>query len=182
MQASGGPRNSTPGTLNKLFFDAVERFRKPDALQVKEGGVYRQISSNELADWVRQVAIGLQALGINRGDRVAILSENRPEWAVVDFAALCSGLTDVPIYPTLPAEQIPYILNDSGSVAIFTSSPEQAAKIAQVRAQTKSLKHVIGFGASKRPGEDMTLDEVRAKGKTADNAQRAADFKRDALA
>ena len=182
MHASGGPRNSTPGTLNKLFFDAIERFRKPDALQVKEGGVYRQISSNELADWVRQVALGLQALGINRGDRIAILSENRPEWAVVDYAALCAGLTDVPIYPTLPAEQIPYILNDSGTVAIFTSSPEQAAKIAQVRAQARTLKHVIGFGSSKRPGEDMTLDEVRAKGKAADNAQRAADFKRDALA
>jgi long-chain acyl-CoA synthetase len=184
MQASGGPRNSSPGTLNKLFFDAIEKFRKPDALQVKKGGAYQPISSQELADGVRQVALGLQAMGINRGDRVAILSENRPEWAIVDYASLTAGLTDVPIYPTLPAEQIPYILNDSGAVAIFTSTPEQAAKIAQVRAQCRSLKYVIGFGDTTRPGEDLTLDQVRAKSddKATDNPYRASQYKEQALA
>src|SRR5687768_5189110 len=116
MQANGGPRNSKPGTLNALFFTAIEKHNKPNALQVKRGGAYQSISSSELADRVRQVGLGLGALGIKRGDRVAILSENRPEWAIVDYAALTAGLTDVPIYPTLPAEQIPHILNDSGSV------------------------------------------------------------------
>jgi long-chain acyl-CoA synthetase len=84
MQASGGPRNSKPGTLNQLFFDAIEKHDKPDTLRVKEGGAYRPISSLQLADRVRQVALGLQEIGINRGDRVAILSENRPEWAIAD--------------------------------------------------------------------------------------------------
>lgn len=182
MQASGGPRNSTPGTLNKLFFDAVERHSKRDALQVKRDGAYRPIASGELADRVRQIALGLQEIGVQRGDRVAILSENRPEWAIVDYASLTAGLTDVPIYPTLPAEQIPYILNDSGAVAIFTSTPEQAAKIAQVRAQCRSLKYVIGFGETTRPGEDFTLDQVRSRGHSADNSQRTAAYRQQALA
>jgi long-chain acyl-CoA synthetase len=180
--ASGGPRNSSPGTLNKLFFDALEKHRKPNTLQVKRGGAYQSISSTELADRVRQVALGLRELGIKRGDRVAILSENRPEWATVDYAALTAGLTDVPIYPTLPADQIPHILNDSGAVAIFTSTEEQAAKIAQVRGQCSSLKYVIGFADTKRPGEDLTLEDVRKKGQAADNPQRAAEYKKDALA
>ena len=181
MQASGGPRNSPPGTLNKLFFDAVERFQKPDALQFKRDGSYRPIASHELEERVRHLALGLQALGVQRGERVAILSETRPEWAVVDFACLTSGLADVPVYPTLPAEQIPYIVNDAGAVAIFTSTPEQAAKVAQIRAQLKTVKHVIGFGDSRRPGEDLTLDELSSRGKALDSADRRAAYKRDAL-
>jgi long-chain acyl-CoA synthetase len=182
MQASGGPRNSKPGTLTRLFFDAIEKHDKPDALQVKKDGAYRPISSLQLADRVRQVALGLQEIGISRGDRVAILSENRPEWAIADYAALTAGLTDVPIYPTLPAEQIPYILNDSGAVAIFTSTPEQAAKIASVRAECRSLRHVIGFGDSKRPGEDYTIDEIRTRGAGSENERRNAQYREQALA
>ncbi|HYC51229.1 MAG TPA: AMP-binding protein, partial [Gemmatimonadaceae bacterium] len=182
QQASGGPRNSKPGTLNKLFFDAMEKFNKPDALQFKKDGTYRPISSRELADQVRQVALGLRELGIQRGDRVAILSETRPEWAIVDFACLTAGLTDVPVYPTLPAEQIPHIVNDSGAVAIFTSNTEQSAKIAQVRGQLKSIRHVIGFSPAKQAGEDFTLADIRAKGAAVDNPQRASAYKSDALA
>src|SRR5471030_2612667 len=96
MQASGGPRNSAPGTLTKLFFDAVEKFKRPDALQFKVDGKYEPISHLDLADRVRRVALGLQGLGIRAGDRVAILSENRPEWAIADYACLASALTDVP--------------------------------------------------------------------------------------
>src|SRR3954471_3380590 len=114
MQSSGGPRNSSPGTLTKLFFDAVEKFDRPDALQYKLAGAYHPISHRVLADRVRHAALGLQELGIRAGDRVAILSENRPEWAIADFACLTAGLTDVPFYLNLPPEQLPYLLNDSG--------------------------------------------------------------------
>ena len=182
QQTSGGPRNSKPGTLNKLFFDAIERFDKPDALQYKKDGTYRPISSRELADRVRQVALGLQEIGVRRGDRVAILSENRAEWVIADYACLTAGLTDVPVYPTLPAEQIPYLLNDSGAVAIFTSTPEQAAKIASIRSQARTLKHVIGFGETKRPGEDFTIDEIRSRGHSAENERRVAEYRQQALA
>jgi long-chain acyl-CoA synthetase len=180
--ASGGPRNSPRGTLNALFFDAIDRFRKRDALQVKKGGAYQPMSSNELADHARQVALGLQEMGIKRGDRVAILSENRPEWAIADYACLTAGLTDVPIYPTLPAEQIPYIVNDSGAVALFVSTEDQAAKIQQVRSECRTLRHVIGFGAAARAGEDVTLEQIRRKGQAADNAQRSREYREHALA
>ena len=182
MHASGGPRNSKPGTLNQLFFDAVAKFDKPDALQVKRDGAYQPISSRQLADAVREVALGMLDLGIKAGDRVAILSENRPEWAIADYACMTAGLTDVPIYPTLPADQIPYLLNDSGSVAVFTSTDEQAAKIAQVRASLSSVRHVIGFGNIKRPGEDFTFDEIRARGRRVDGPESAARYRTQALA
>ena len=98
MQARGGPRPA-PGTLNKLFFDAISQYNRPDALQVKSAGAYRPISHSEVAGRVRHAARGLQSLGVRRGDRVAILSENRPEWALADYASLTAGLTDVPSLP-----------------------------------------------------------------------------------
>ena len=97
MQSSGGPRNSQPGTLSQLFFDAVTRHDKADALQYKVNGVYQPISSRLLAERVRFAALGLGELGVNAGDRVAIISENRTEWAIADFACVTSALTDVPL-------------------------------------------------------------------------------------
>src|SRR5947207_3831628 len=144
MEARGGPRPK-PGTLNQLFFDAVAKFNRPDALQVKTAGVYKPISHKEVADRVRHAARGLASLGVRRGDRVAILSENRPEWAIADFACLSAGMADVPIYPTLPADQIAYILKDSGAVAIFVSTKSQAEKIRGIGASCPSLKTLIGF-------------------------------------
>jgi long-chain acyl-CoA synthetase len=181
MHATGGPRNSAPGTINQLFFDAIARHNKPDALRVKQKGVYQPISSVDLADCVREVSLGLHELGIKRGDRVAILGENSPEWAIADYACLTAGVTDVPIYPTLPAEQIPYILNDSGCVAIFTSSVEQAAKIAQIRSQAPSIRHVIGFGEALAPGNDFTLEQVRAKGQEVHGTERIDAWRAQAL-
>ena len=141
---SGGPPPK-PGTINRIFFDAIEKFDKPNALQYKRSGVYVPVSHREIERRVRHAALGLATLGIRKGDRVGILSENRPEWAIADYACLATGLTDVPIYPTLPADQIAYILKDSGAAAIFVSTAEQAAKIAEVRSQLPALTHVISF-------------------------------------
>jgi long-chain acyl-CoA synthetase len=164
-----------------MFFDAAERFNKPDALQYKANGKWISISHAEVVERVRHVALGLRALGINAGDRVAILSENRPEWAIADYACLTDRIIDVPIYPTLPAEQIPQILNDAGTRAIFVSTPMQAAKIAQVRAQIPSLQTVISFTAPLPAGADYTLDDVIARGHAADSAAATAGWKQKAL-
>ncbi len=172
MISTGGPRNSTPGTISQLFFKACER-RKPDALQVKRDGRYQPISHDLLRDRVRRVALGLDALGVRPGDRVAILSANRPEWVVADLACLTSGVADVPIYPNLPADQTAYMLRDSGAVAIFTSDAEQTAKIAAIRGECPALRHLITF--DEIAGGDMTLAALEAKGANADNeAARAA--------
>jgi long-chain acyl-CoA synthetase len=182
MIASGGPRNAAPGTLTRLFFDAVARFDKPDALQVKVKGTYQPISSRTLGDRVRRLALGLQELGVQPGDRVALFSENRPEWAIADYACLTASLTDVPLYPNLPPEQAAYILNDSGAVAIFVSDATQAAKIAEVRAKCTVLRYVITFAAERHEGVDLTLAEVEQRGVSVDDDTRAARYREHALA
>ena len=182
MQSSGGPRNSQPGTLPQLFFDAVTRHDKADALQYKVNGVYQPISSRLLAERVRFAALGLAELGVKAGDRVAIFSENRPEWAIADFACVTSALTDVPLYPNLPPEQAAYIIRDSGAVAIFVSDDAQAAKIAVVRATCPSLEHVITFSAARHAGADHTLAEVEAMGAAVDDEARRVAYRSAASA
>ena len=177
MITSGGPRNSAPDTLNRLFFDAVQKFDKPDALQVKIGGNYQPISHRTLAERVRRAALGLQALGARPGDRVGILSENRPEWAIADYACLTSGLTDVPIYPNLPPDQVAYIIRDSGATAIFVSTAAQADKVRQIRRQCPSLRVVVGFGASRDDGVDLTMAQLEAKGAAAESAASIAAYR-----
>ena len=182
MIASGGPRNTPPGTLTRLFLDAVARFDKPDALQVKVKGTYQPISSRTLGERVRRLALGLQELGVQPGDRVALFSENRPEWAIADYACLTASLTDVPLYPNLPPDQAAYILNDSGAVAIFVSDAAQAAKIAEVRAKCTVLRHVITFASERHAGADLTIAEVEQRGAAVDDEARAARYREHALA
>jgi long-chain acyl-CoA synthetase len=181
MISSGGPRNTAPGTLTQLYFDALTRFDKPDALQVKVKGEYQPISSRTVGERVRRVALGLQELGVRAGDRVAISSENRPEWAIADYACLTASLTDVPLYPNLPPDQAAYIVNDAGAVAIFVSDAEQAAKIAQVRQKCPSLRHVITFAPSLHDGADRTLADVEARGAAVDDEARRAQYREHAL-
>jgi long-chain acyl-CoA synthetase len=179
MEARGGPRPA-PGTLNQLFFEAVSKYNRPDALQFKRNGVYHPISHTEVADRVRHAARGLSSLGVRRGDRVGILSENRPEWAIADFACLTVGLTDVPIYPTLPADQIAYMLKDSGVVAVFVSSKAQAEKIREIRTQLPALKTVIGFDDI--PGlTNMSMAELEIRGTQGENRESIATYREDAL-
>jgi len=180
MIATGGPRPA-PGTLTQIFFQSVESHDLPAAYQFKKDGRYHPISHKDVLRRVRHIALGLESLGVKRGDRVGIMSENRPEWALADWACLCSGMTDVPVYPTLPAEQIVHPLNDSGAVALFVSSPEQAAKAKSVRGEFKSLRHIISFVDSKPDGVDFTLAEIEAKGATMDSPEKAAAFKAGAL-
>ncbi|HLE56000.1 MAG TPA: long-chain fatty acid--CoA ligase, partial [Rhodothermia bacterium] len=122
---------------------------------------------------------GLRLSGVARGDRVAILSENRPEWAIADYACLTAGLTDVPLYPTLPADQIAYILRDSGAVAIFVSSEEQAAKIASSRSDVPALRLVISFDAA-AGNAGMTMTALQELGAQGENAETIATHRREA--
>lgn len=180
VATAGGPRPA-PGTLMRLFFDAVERYDRPDALLYKVNGVWQPTSHRQILEQVRHLALGLEDLGITAQDRVAILSENRPEWLLTDYACMCSGITNVPIYATLPAEQIPYLLNDSGARAVIVSTTDQARKLASIRAETPGLQWVIGVTATKADGCDLTFAELLARGAARDNAERATAFKERAL-
>ena len=171
-----------PGTLTELFFEAITRFDKPDALLFKANGRWTPISHREAEARARRVALGLRALGVAAGDRVAILAENRPEWALADYGCLTARFTAVPIYPSLPAAQLPYIFNDAGAAAVFVSTPQQAAKIAEVRAQIPSLRHVVSFASPAPPGADITFDDLLALGERQESPAANDAWKREALA
>ncbi len=177
-QARGGPRPK-PGTLNELFFSALER-DLPDALRFKRDGKWVPISHRELAERVRHVARGLQSLGASAGDRVALLSENRPEWAIADFACLTARLVDVPVYPTLPADQAVHVLRDSGAIAIFVSTTAQARKIESIRQELPALKTVISFVPTGGHA-DMTLAELEARGSQGETQETIDAYRADAF-
>jgi long-chain acyl-CoA synthetase len=151
-------------TVCDIFYHSVDTFRKAEHLKYKKDGTWRAIGSEELRTAVEEVSMGLRALGVEKGDKVAILSENRPEWAIADLATLAIGAADAPVYPTLSPAQVLYILNDSESKVVFVSNAAQAAKVSEVRSQAKGLLHVIRMDEAPIPGT-LHFDEVRAKGR-----------------
>jgi long-chain acyl-CoA synthetase len=138
-----------------------------------------ELSYRELAERVQAASIGLRDLGIADGDRVAILSENRPEWAITDYACLAARCTDVPIYPTLPARQAEYILRDSGAVAVLVSSAAQLEKVRSIRDRLPALRHVIAFDAGARAPGVLAFDELLACGRS--GQARHSDWRAHAL-
>ncbi len=143
--------SSTPGapsqktTLPALFHQTVERHGAKDALLAKVEGRYQTISYREFKRLVDCSSAHLLSMKVGVGERVAILSENRPEWVIMDQATLALGGVTVPIYPTLTPEQIAYILNDAGVRVIAVSNPEQLERLNRIRAEVPSLEHVIVF-------------------------------------
>jgi long-chain acyl-CoA synthetase len=155
-----------PATLNQLFFGAVERYAgRPAVLRQKVNGAWQDLSFETLVSRVHAVSVGLQSLSLAPGDRVALISENRPEWAIVDYACLTARLTDVPIYPTLTPSQTAYILRDAGAKVVIVSSQAHLEKILSVRHETPALEQIVLFdGSSDAPGVS-TLASVEARGR-----------------
>ncbi len=174
---------SAPRNLNELFLTAVERFgSKQAALRVKREGEWQDITHQELARRVKHAALGLREIGIQPGDHVAILSGNRPEWAISDYACLSIGCADVAVYPTLPAPQICYLLKDSESRAVFVENDEQFEKILAIRDEIPQVEHVIVFDVAEGmdgPGV-MSFQEMLQRGAAAET--RYPTYREDALA
>jgi long-chain acyl-CoA synthetase len=166
------------GTLVEIFFGSIDKYNRPDAQRVRAADGWRTISHQELLANVQAVADGLSALGVQRGERVGLLSENRPEWAQTDYALLCSGLLNVPLYPTLPANQLAFILNDAGARAVFVSNQELLDKIRECKPDTATLQHVIVFDelAGLREGE-LTYRRLLELGRS----KPSSDFRERAL-
>jgi long-chain acyl-CoA synthetase len=151
-------------TLPELFLTAVRENPRPDCFSYRDdSGQYVDVSSEEALRRVKALRAGLRSLGVKPGDRVAILSENRIEWALSDLGSLCAGAVSVPIYPTLLPETIEYILNESQPVAIFVSTEEQATKIHQIRGNMPFLRDVIAFERTALP-DIMAFDKLKQIG------------------
>ena len=131
-----------PTTLARLFRHAVS-YDKPDMMLAKSEGRYRPISSAEVYRRVGRLHFELKDVGLGTGDRCALMSENRWEWAVADFAMMASGIVSVPLYPTLPAEQAHYILEHSEARVAFVSTQGQLDKIIEVWDRLLNLEGVV---------------------------------------
>jgi len=137
-----------------MFFARANKYGNRCALRHKSGGRYSDISWSEFEGKVKDLAFGLITLGLKPGEKVALLSENRPEWAYSDLAVLSLGCADVPLYPTDVPHQMEYIIRDSDSVIAIVSTAAQLDKILSVSARLPSLRKIIVMdpdGRAKRP-------------------------------
>jgi long-chain acyl-CoA synthetase len=160
-------------TINELFQTAVERYGDREFLRYKSAGKWLSISFAETAHKVRLLALGLHGLGIGAGDRVAIWSENRPEWNFADLAILALGAADVPIYTTQARSEIEYILSDASARTIFVSSAFLGEAI-EIKKSTGSVARIISFdGRGSEPDENTVvgLQDLFDAGKILDNQQ-----------
>ena len=133
-------------TLISMLEHSIQHYGSKPALAHKpKGGTYQDISYTELGESVDAFSKGLNALGVQKGDRVALLSENRPEWAITDFGCLKAGAVTVPMFSTLTAAQVGYILKDSGSKIICVSTSSQLEKVTAIRDEVPTLEQIIVF-------------------------------------
>jgi long-chain acyl-CoA synthetase len=139
-------------TLNELFLKAVERHDKPNCFLFKSNGRYQGLPSREALRKVAALASALARLGVRRGDRVALLSENRVEWALTDYAVLGLGAVTVPIYPTLLEPDIEFILRDSGSKGIVVATEVQLQKVLSTWRKLPELKFILVMDCAKVAG------------------------------
>lgn len=171
-----GGASTQARTLPQLCISAALRYGKPDALNHKSQGRWVHLSAEEFVGRVRAVTLGLAELGIKRGDRVALLSENRPEWSIADLAILTLGAVNVPIYTTQAVEQVRFILEDSGSRALFVSGRKVFKHAREGVEGIKGLEHLIFFDseAAENVERSITLEELEARGAKVDEDDRQA--------
>ncbi len=142
-------------TLVEMFQEVVKKHGQKTSLMQKVAGEFKGFSYDEFGKRVKNFALGLASLGITHGDRIAMISENRPEWAISDFGILSLGATNVPIYPTITPQQIEYILKDSGSRLIIVSKPDLLEKILQIKDNLPALQKIICMDESETKKDYM---------------------------
>ncbi len=152
-------------TIYQSFLDAARKHSQRTALLYKKEGKYSPITYGELNDSVDAVAAGLRKLGIGKGDRVGIFSYNRPEWLMADLAALKLGGVVVPIYHTLPAPVVRFIIKDSMIKLLFVENAELLSLIDGIRNRLPSLKTVVVFDDSQAESKSKFLrfEDVKKK-------------------
>ena len=155
-----------PVTLVDVFTRVARTHKRSDTLNYKSDGRWVSISSDELLKRARLIAAGLHAIGVNRGDRIALLSESRVEWTLTDAGSIFAGAIDVPIYPTLTPPQVRYILNDCGASVIFLANREKFLELQAILGECPDVKQIIFFEPEGVTVEDgLTLAQLEEKGR-----------------
>ena len=133
----------------KRVFDLLKHYQqnnpRPDALVTKVNGQWKNYSTNDFVDYVDHLSYGLANIGINKDDKVAIISNNRPEWNFADYASQQCGAISVPVYPTISLHDLIFILNDAQVKLIFVSSADLYQKVAEASKQASSVKFIYSF-------------------------------------
>jgi long-chain acyl-CoA synthetase len=163
-------------TLAKLFWSRVERSGPKPAQQFKQDGAWQTRTWREVGEIVRELALGLIALGRGKGDSVALLSASRAEWVQADFAIFSAGCVTVPIYPSYPPDLVAYVINDSGARTVFVEDAAQLAKVLEARDRIPALEHVVvmtGYEAPQPPKSVMTWETLRRLGREKADAHKS---------
>lgn len=170
MQASTSPASRATGskTIADLVLRATEQRPDSVALRHKRDGEWVDVSVRQLGETVQEIGLGLMDLGIEPGDRVAILCNTRPEWTYVDFAIAAVGGVVVPIYPTNAPEECEWVVGNSEAVAVICEDAAQAAKIREVRERLPALRHIVVIDGE--DGDAVTLAALRERGQAGDPA------------
>ena len=171
-------------TIADLPFHIMGRFPKPLLMGRCRAGGVEGMSNKEVFDRIRELSLGLASFGVGPGDRVAIVSESRPEWVMCDLAILSRGAVTVPIYPTLSAAQARYILEDCGARLVIVSTRLQAEKVQEVRHLLPALEAVIVMEEAAVGASVVGLEAMQQRGHAQINAQWGAgkDFREAARA
>lgn len=161
-----------PTTLVEVFEYVARVHQRPDTIHYKLDGQWIPISSDEVLTRARHIANGFHALGVRSGDRVAILSESRPEWTLTDAGCMFAAAIDVPIYPTLTPPQVRYILKDSGARVLVLANEEKFHQIREVLAECPALEHLVFFEAANIDGTaSVSLAELEQRGRELESQQ-----------
>ncbi len=170
--AAAGGTGTGSKTIADLLPMAAERYGAAPAQRHKVGESWVDISYTELGSTVREISLGLVDLGIQPGDKVAILANTRPEWTHACFGILTAGGALVTIYQTNSAEECQYVLAHSDSKAVFVEDGAQLAKVREVRSECPALSHVVVMDpAGVELGDELTLDSLRERGRAHDEAE-----------
>ena len=155
-----------PATLPAMCLEAVARHNKPDTVSEKRGKEWVRVPANEFVRRVRHIALGLVDAGIQPKDRVALISENRPEWSLADLAILSLGAITVPLYTTQAVDQIEFILKDSGARALLVSGGRVLKHARKGFENLDQIEQVVVFDPESAKGlpQARTLESIEARG------------------
>jgi long-chain acyl-CoA synthetase len=157
-----------PQTIPHFCLESFRLHNKPDALSHKISDVWENLSGETVIEKIKFIALGLADLGVKAGDRIAIISENRPEWSLTDLAILSLRAVNVPIYTTQAVEQIRYILEDSGAKILFVSGKKILRHAEAAVQSVERLEKLIFFDADAIPENDnraMTYQSLENLGR-----------------
>jgi len=175
-------RATGSSTIADLIGLAAERYGDTPAIRYKHDGAWKDVGYTELSDIVSEVGRGLIDLGIEPGDRVAILCATRPEWTYVDFGIASAGAVAVPIYATNSPEECQWVAGNSEARVVVCEDAEQVAKIRAVQGNLPALEHIVVVDPAGGTGDATSLAELRERGRGRDPeelAERARAVTRD---